>query len=133
MLGENLTSLDANNKGADQAAHSCSVILAVVIRSIQSIKYPNWLHKKMYKGSDQTAHPYILIGAVIDHFITRVTNKIVPNRKCSFAFIVLVSLKMSFKMFMISIYVVCRQVTSCRHFICDSYAFVRTYVINNGL
>ena len=31
MLQENLTTWHANNKGADQAAHSCSLILAVVI------------------------------------------------------------------------------------------------------
>ena len=65
-----------------------------------------------------------LIGAVINHFMTRVTNKIVPpvyaHRKCSFAFRVLVSLKMSFKILMISIFVVCRRVASCRHFTCDS-------------
>ena len=40
--------------------------------------------------------------------MTRVTNKIVPHNKCSFAFKVLVSLKMSFKILMISIYVVYR-------------------------
>ena len=45
--------------------------------------------------------------------MTRVTNKIVPHRKCSFAFRVLVSLKMLFKILMISIYVVCRRVASC--------------------
>ena len=44
------------------------------------IIYPNWLHKKLKKGPDQTAHPCNLIGAVINHFITRVTNKIVPRR-----------------------------------------------------
>ena len=38
-----------------------------------------------------------MIGAVINHFMTRVTNKIVPHRlrKCSFAFRLLVSLIMS--------------------------------------
>ena len=61
-----------------------------------------------------------MIGAVINHFMTRVSNKIVPHRKCSFAFRVLVSLKMSFEILMISIYVVCRRVASCRHFTCDS-------------
>ena len=52
--------------------------------------------------------------------MTRVTNKIVPHRKRSFACMVLVLLKMSFKILMISIYVVCRQVALCGHFTCDS-------------
>ena len=64
-------------------------------------------HKKLQEGPDQTVHPCNLIGAVINHFMTRVTNKIVSHRKCSFAFRVLVSLKMSFKILMVSIYVVC--------------------------
>ena len=34
----------ANNKGTGQAAHPCSLILVVVIRSMQSIYYPNLLH-----------------------------------------------------------------------------------------
>ena len=49
--------------------------------------------------------------------MTRVTNKIVPHRKCSVAFRVRVSLKLSFKILMISIYIVCRLVASCRHII----------------
>ena len=63
--------------------------------------------KNVLGGPDQTAHPCNLIGAVIYHFITRVTNhfitrvtiKTVPRRKCSFAFRV----QMSFKILMISI------------------------------
>ena len=64
-------------------------------------------HKKVKECPDQTAHPCNLIGAVINHFMTRVTNKILPHRKCSFAFRVLVSLKMLFKILIVSIYVVC--------------------------
>ena len=52
----------------------------------------------MQEGPDQTAHPSNLIGAIIHHFMTRVTNKIVPHRKRSFAFIrVLVSLNVDDK------------------------------------
>ena len=83
----------------------------------------------MQEGSDQTAHPCNLIGAVIYHFMTRVTNKIVPHRKCSFAFRVLVSLKMSFKILMVSIYVVCRRVASCGHFTCDSLQHYILYIL----
>ena len=68
----------------------------------------------MWEGPDQTVHPCNLIGAVINHFMTIVTNKIVLHRNCSFAFRVLVSFKMSFEILMISIYVVCRRVASCR-------------------
>ena len=75
---------------------------------------------KMQESPDQTAHPCNLTGAIINHFMTRVTNKIVPRRKRSFAFRVLVSLKMSFKILVISIYVVCRRVAPCGHFTCDS-------------
>ena len=34
---------------------------------------------KMQEGPDQTAHPCNLIGAIINHFMTRVTNKIDPE------------------------------------------------------
>ena len=51
--------------------------------------------KSLKKGPDLTAHPCNLIGAVINHFMARVTNKIASHRKCSVAFRVLVSLKMS--------------------------------------
>ena len=49
--------------------------------------------KKMQEGPAQTAHPCNLIDATNNHLTTRVTNKIVPHRKRSFAFRVLVSLK----------------------------------------
>ena len=90
-----------------------------------SISYLNWL-KKMQEGPDQTAHPCNLS-------MTRVTNKIVPHRKRSFAFRVFFSLKMSFKILMISIYVVCRRVASYGHFTCDSlqnYSLLRHLVIS---
>ena len=48
----------------------------------------------------QTAHSCNLVGAVINYFMTRLTNKIVPHSKCSFVFRVLVSLIMSFKILM---------------------------------
>ena len=69
--------------------------------------------KKLQEGPAQTAHPCNLIGATNNHFTTRETNKIVPHRKRYFAFRVLVSLKMSFKVLMKRIYVVCRRVASC--------------------
>ena len=82
----------------------------------------------MQEGPDQTAHPCNLIGAIIDHFMTGVTIKIVPHRKRSFAFRVLVSLKISFQIVMISIYVVCRRVASCQHFTCDSLQRYSLYI-----
>ena len=60
--------------------------------------------------------------------MTKVTNKIDSHRSCSFAFRVLVPLKMSFKILMISIYVVCRRVASCRHFTCDSLQHYSFYI-----
>ena len=60
--------------------------------------------------------------------MTRVTNKIVPHSKCPFAFWVLVSLKMSFKILMTSFCVVCRRVASCRHFTCDSLQHYSLYI-----
>ena len=69
-----------------------------------------------------------MIGAVLYSFMTRETNKIVPHRKFSFAFRALVSLKMSFKILMISIYVVCRRVASCKHFTCDSLQHYSLYI-----
>ena len=84
--------------------------------------------KKLQESPAQTAHPCNLIGATNNHFTTRVTNKIVPHRKHSFAFRVLVSLKMSFKVLMKRIYVVCRRVASCRHFTCDSLQHYSLYI-----
>ena len=86
-----------------------------------SILYLSWLNKKMQEGPDQTAHPCNLS-------MTRETNKIVPHRKRSFAFRVFFSLKMSFKILMISIYVVCRQVASYGHFTCDSLQNYSLYI-----
>ena len=60
--------------------------------------------KKLQEGPAQIAHSCKLIDATNSHFTTRVTNKIVPHRKRSFAFRVLVSLKMSFKVLMKRIY-----------------------------
>ena len=91
---KNLTLLHAYNKGADHAAHSCSLILAIVIHSIQS--YYNiqiCFVQNFYEGPDHTAHTCNLIGAVVNHFMTSVINKIDPHRKCSFAFRGLNSLK----------------------------------------
>ena len=63
--------------------------------------------------------------------MTRVTNKIVPHRKCSFAFRVLVSLKISFKILMIRIYVVCRRVApvGTLHVTHYSIIVVHTWII----
>ena len=60
--------------------------------------------------------------------MTRVTNKIVLHRKCSFVFRVLVSLKMSFKILMISIYIVSRQLRRAGTFTCDSLQHYSLYI-----
>ena len=79
----------------------------------------------MQEGPDQTAHPSNLIGAIINHFMTRVTNKIVPHRKRSFAFIrVLVSLNVDDK-YLRSV----QRNLSCGHFTCNSLHHCSLYIL----
>ena len=99
----------------------CPSIIAMFTSDSQ---HPPRSRHAVYLG--ETAHPcnLNLIGAVINHFMARVTNKMVPHRKKYFAFRGLVS----FKILMTSNYVVCRRVASCGHFTRDSLQHYSLYI-----